>query len=226
MTFREALQHEIDTQGLSVAQVAKDSNLSKGAIYNILNGTTEDARIRPATRKAIAEACGRELRADGEGVVFEYPGAVLPASPTRTEVGDVVLSWMRDRLFLKDRHASAAFDWIHRMEESGKLEGPRIVDRVYQNRPDFVSMMVHNKGPQPVERVSADVSVVVTAAGETTYSVSVPGPIGPGESSEFTVFAGVPCTLRVDRAECSDVAGRSFEPVVPERLEIVGGLDD
>ena len=74
MTFREALQQEIDAQGLSVAQVAKDSNLSKGAIYNIMNGTTEAARIRPATRKAIAAACGRALRADRDGVTFEALG--------------------------------------------------------------------------------------------------------------------------------------------------------
>ena len=75
MTFREALQSEINLQGLSVAQIAEASNVSKGAIYNILNGTTEDDRIRPGTRKALAQACDRDVVPEGEGVTFVERGA-------------------------------------------------------------------------------------------------------------------------------------------------------
>jgi len=60
MTFREALEREITTQGISVGEVVRKSNVSKGTIYNILNGTTEDARIRAATRRALAHGCDRE----------------------------------------------------------------------------------------------------------------------------------------------------------------------
>ena len=82
MTFKEALQAEINLQGLSVAIIAKASGISKGAIYNILNGTTEEARIRPSTCKAIALACDRELRHEDDGVEFvEFGKDMVRVSP-------------------------------------------------------------------------------------------------------------------------------------------------
>ena len=230
MTFKEALQAEINLQGLSVAQIATDSSVSKGAIYNILNGTTEDARIRPATRKAIASACNRDVRADGDGVVFveigmEPVAAVLSA----VHQASVVLTWLSGRPFLKEDHAGPAFDWLHTMEEQKQLSGIRLVDRVYQNRPDFLSVAVHNKGKDPVLNVSIDLSVTYAASGPRhSFSTVLSEACLPGRSLEETVFvcAGAPFTLVVDRAQLTTASGEQRSAQLPDPFLFAGGHVD
>lgn len=229
MTFKEALQAEIDLQGLSVAQLAKDSGLSKGAIYNILNGTTEDERIRPATRKAIADACDREIRADGDGVRFVERGAAPSAAPTTAPTESVVMSWQRNRPFRHDRHAAAAFDWLHQMEESGKLDGMGVVDRVYQNRPDFLALTLHNRGTDTI--ASASLSLRVEYANETlshAFDLAFPCSLAPGDALEATVFAcvGAPFELACVQASVTDDDEAVHSPALPEPFSFGGGPVD
>ena len=229
MTFREALQTEINLQGLSVAQVAKDSKVSKGAIYNILNGTTEDVRIRPATRKALARACNRDVMPDGNGVVFVETDADPAPRGDLESTETVSMSWITDRPFLTDRHAGPAFDWLHKMEEASKLPGLRIVDRVFQNQPDFLSLALHNKGGAIVSQILLGLKVTYEfeelAHG---FDLRISGSLSPGDSFEETVFvcAGAPYELTIVRAELTTVDGSALRPVVPETFLFPGGSVD
>lgn len=229
MTFREGLQTEINLQGLSVAQVAKDSKVSKGAIYNILNGTTEDVRIRPATRKALARACNREVRPDGDGVTFVETDADPAPRGDLESTETVSLTWLTERPFLTDRHAGPAFDWLHKMEEASKLPGLRLVDRVFQNQPDFLSLAVHNKGGSIVSQIHLGLSVIYESAGLAhDFDLRFNGSLSPGASSEETVFvcAGAPYQLTIVRAEMTTDDGSALSPVVPDTFSFSGGRVD
>jgi len=229
VTFRKALQNEINLQGLSVAQVAKDSKVSKGAIYNILNGTTEDVRIRHVTRKALARACNREVRPDGDGVVFVEIGADRPPQGDLESMESVLLTWLAERPFLTDRHAGPAFDWLQKMEEAAKLPGLRLVDRVYQNRPDFLSLAVHNDGGSTVSQIRLSLNVTYESAGLAhDFAVRINGTLSPGASLEETVFvcAGAPYHLSIVRAELTTDDGSALSAVVPETFSYSGGCVD
>lgn len=230
MTFREALQAEINLQGLSVAQIAKDSSVSKGAIYNILNGTTEDARIRPATRKALAAACNREVRPEGDGVLFVEPGAETPVETADTQVSEqVVLSWRSDRPFLADDHVSAGFDWLHALEADGTLGGLRIVDRVYQNRAEFLSLIVSNRCDETIESVRLGFTV---SYGKQSLSHDFTSfhaeTCLPGEALEVTAFVcvGPPFTLSLTRAELALNSGATTHAQLPTPFSFDGGSVD
>ena len=228
MTFREALQSEINLQGLSVAQIAKDSKLSKGAIYNILNGTTEDARIRPSTRKALATACNREILQDSTGVQFDVPGeqpAIIQASDV--SVSSTVVSWLPNRPFLTDRHAGPVFDWLHRMEERGELEELGVVDRVYQNRPDFLSLSILNRGERSIGSIRGEIEVRYDNGPTEQFLLHLAGPVEPGLSAEETVFVCVGTAFQVTmtRAEQADASGVSAL-TIPDTFRFSGGRGD
>ena len=229
MTFKEALQAEINLQGLSVAIIAKASGISKGAIYNILNGTTEEARIRPSTCKAIALACDRELRREADGVEFVEFGASRGSMPLQRmpETSTVALSWMQNRLFLSNRHCGSAFDWLQKMEVEGRLAMVGVVDRIYQNRPDFLSLAVHNNSAGPVNDVRLRVSVSYRKLPHT-FPVSYSETISPGSSSEMTVFLcdGDPFELSVSNVEHKTDAGEAASPVLLEPFRYSGGYGD
>ena len=229
MTFREALQTEINLQGLSVAQMARDSKVSKGAIYNILNGTTEDVRIRPVTRKALARACNREVRLDGDGVIFVKSGADLTLQADLEPMASVLFTWLAERPFLTDRHASPTFDWLHEMEEAAKLPGLRLVDRVYQNRPDFLSLIVNNESGMTVSQIRLNLNVRYESTGlEHGFDLRVGGSLSPGASFEETVFvcAGAAYRLSLVRAELRTDDGTSLNSIVPETFSFSGGRVD
>ena len=229
MTFKEALQSEIDLQGLSVAQIAKDASLSKGAIYNILNGTTEDSRIRPATRRALAAACNREVRPDGDGVVFVEIGQESTPAQTGPQTESIILSWQPERVFHSDRHASAAFDWLYSLERDGVIEGLGVVDRVYQNRSDFLSLTLHNRGTAPVASLDLEFALAYQEPQlDHAFSAHVSEACEPGQSLELTAFvcAGGAFELSVASARGATDAGEPFSPKLPGPYSFPGGTVD
>jgi len=238
VTFREALQREINVQGLSVAQIAKASKVSKGAIYNILNGTTEDERIRPGTRKALALACDRDVIPEGDGVTFVKRGAEVPPDPGPTGetsghdmslAPSIVVSWLPNRPFLPEYHLGPAFDWLHGLEQKSQLSGLRLVDRVYQKRPSFLSIILHNKGSEVVARADVDLEVEYASLGvQETFHLSATEPVQPGHSLEQTVFvcAGAPYAAVIRRAKVTTTDGQNFKPVSPETFTFGGGQVD
>jgi len=188
MTFREALEKEITSQGISVAEVAEKSRVSKGTIYNILNGTTEAARIRVATRRAIAQGCDRDLlmTPDG-GIVFVAP-QIDEGRETSSEVGIRFLAW---RPFFSDAHAADAFDWLYTAEENGALSGLQIVDRVFQRREDFVGVEFQNTSDHTISQIRFDLQVVYDGGISGSVACQFASPIAPGKRIEYTLFVMV-----------------------------------
>ena len=131
MIFREALEREIAAQGISVAEVARISGVSKGAIYNILNGKTDESRIRPATKRAIARGCNRDLEMLRDGGVRFVEAGGEPSADRRP---DVALRLTPGRPFLDGQFFREPFDWLHGLEEEGTPGGIRTVDRGFQRR--------------------------------------------------------------------------------------------
>lgn len=142
--FRDVLQQEIQSQGLSVADVAKTSGVSKGAIYNILNGTTEDARIRPSTRRALARGCRRELEVGPDGSSRFVEQLVSEADPAPADGAGIKVAFQPTRPFLRNCFVADVFNWLHEQEQKGALSGVDIVDQVYQKRHAFLSLIVEN----------------------------------------------------------------------------------
>ena len=209
MTFREALQHEITGQGLSVTEIARASGLSKGAIYNILNGKTVESRIRAATRRAIAGACNRKLVAlDDGGVLFVESEGGAESIPSQ----DVVLRLDPFRPFLEDRFFREPFDWLHGLEEEGVLHGVGVVDRVFQKREDFLSLAIANTGPTSLVEFGFERRV---AFGEDGPSERVPAQLPldlpPGGDAEETLFvhAGPSFALELLNINFTDADGRT-----------------
>ncbi len=209
MTFKEALEREIATQALAIADIAEISGVSKGAIYNILNGKTEDERIRPATRKAIAKGCHTELQTmDDGGVQFVDPGEHVP----RQVAPDVVLSILPARPFLEDRFFREPFDWLHNLEESRVIGGLNAVDRVYQRREDFLGLVLDNRGSVQVAEVRFDLKVTYDARqAAAQFALKWPALLGPGQRSERTLFlgAGSGYDLEIINPSCEDESGVS-----------------
>lgn len=209
MTFREALEREIAAQGLSVAEVARASGISKGAVYNILNGTTEESRIRPATRRAIARGCNRELQTLEDGSIL-FVEKVQP-HPAAT-LDDVALFLVPGRPFLESRFLRDAFDWLHELEEKGELIGARTVDRVFQKRHDFLSLIMENRGGVELSGVQFDMNVVFAGGGPSgRFPSGVDARLAVGERIETTLFlaAGPAYCLQLQRPAFTDVDGQT-----------------
>lgn len=209
MTFREALEREIAAQALSVADVAEISGVSKGAIYNILNGKTEEDRIRPGTRKALARGCGRELEVlqDG-GFRFLDPADHVP----RLIAPDVVLQLLPARPFLEEAFFREPFDWLHGLEEAERVSGLDAVDRVFQRREDFLGMSIENRGSAPVAELRFDLSVTFAPdAAAVRFALKWPVSAAPGDRAERTLFlcAGPPFELQILNPVCLDADGAS-----------------
>jgi transcriptional regulator with XRE-family HTH domain len=211
MTFREALEREINTQGISVAEVAEKSRVSKGTIYNILNGTTEEARIRTATRRALARGCNRDLKilSDG-GVMFVIPNQPV-AEPEKIEsVADVAITLVPFRPFLSHSYFREPFDWLFEQEERGRLPGLQTVDRVFQRRNDFLAIELFNFGNQVISDVQFDLKVTFHSGPVAKIACRLDRSIPPGERLEQTLFllAGPAYMLSLDEAVCCDVEGQ------------------
>ncbi len=207
-TFREALEREIAAQGLSVTEVTRNSGLSKGAIYNILNGKTEEERIRPATRRAIARGCNRELEVleDG-GVLFVERGQERPPDRPR----EVELRLAPGRPFLEERFLGEPFDWLHSLEEEGMLTGARAVDRVFQKREEFLSLVVENRGQVAVVEVRFDLRVMFENGGPARrFSSRLPAHVPSGGRVEQTLFllGGPPYCLELVNPVFTDSEGQ------------------
>jgi transcriptional regulator with XRE-family HTH domain len=185
MTFREALEREIAAQGISVAEVAQKSNVSKGTIYNILNGTTEEARIRAATRRAIARGCDRDIETLPDGsVVFVDPQEDQAVHSSQ----DIHFEWVPFRPFRGQAHLSEPFDWLHAQEEVGRLVGLKTVDRVFQQREDFLELVVKNMGDLNIVEISFTTHVVFDNGVMANIESVIQGSILPGQSRRYTVF--------------------------------------
>ncbi len=209
MTFKEALEREIASQGLSVAEITRISGVSKGTIYNILNGTTVEARIRPSTRRSIARGCNRELRSleDG-GVLFVERGA-----PDASEApSDVRLNLLPNRPFLSDRFLKEPFDWLHTLEEEGALSGIQAVDRVFQKREEFLGLVMENGGEVGLMEVRFDLRVAFEDGGPSrVFPCRLQQQVGPGRTLEETVFllAGPPYVLELLNPAFTDSEGQT-----------------
>ena len=204
MTFREVLEREIATQALSVADIADISGVSKGAIYNILNGKTEEDRIRPATRRALAKGCGRELEVleDG-GVLFVDPSDQIPRQVTP----DVTLQILAARPFLEDGFFREPFDWLHGLEEKQVISGLDAVDRVFQRREDFLSLAVENRGDRQISETRFDLKVTYASGSATAhFALKWPMSVKPGQRAERTLFlgAGPAFDLEILNPVCAD----------------------
>jgi transcriptional regulator with XRE-family HTH domain len=218
MHFRDALEKEIRSQGLAVAEIAEGSGLSKGAIYNILNGKTEEERIRPSTRRQIASACNRDLQLLDDGsVVFVEPGD----KPDDPDGSAVQLSLIPERPFLDDSFLREPFDWIHSLEANGELLGRPTVDRVFQRRDDFLSLVVENNGLEDVSNVKFDIVVNFTDGQVGKFNCRLPGALRPGGRQEQTVFlhTGPPFSLDLVRAVYVDNDGQNLQ--VPGKISYV-----
>ncbi|MCZ6632718.1 MAG: helix-turn-helix transcriptional regulator [bacterium] len=186
MTFSKALDREITAQGISVTEIAKKSGISKGTIYNILNGTTEEERIRPSTRRRIAEGCNRDLKVlpDG-GVLFIEPDT----APTAVETTyDLALRFMPFRPFWTDRFCKEPFDWLHQMEVSGALPGLGAVDRVYQKREEFLSLVVENASEVGVTRIRFDLRIAFDQGPSEVLTCHLARHVGAGQDLEVSLF--------------------------------------
>jgi transcriptional regulator with XRE-family HTH domain len=209
MTFREALEREIASQALSVADIAEISGVSKGAIYNILNGKTEEDRIRPATRRALAKGCGRELEVleDG-GTLFVDPSDEVPRQVTP----DITLQILSARPFLEDGFFSEPFDWLHGLEEKQVVSGLDAVDRVFQRREEFLSLAIENRGDRPISEARFDLKVTYSSgAAAAQFALKWPMSVAPGQRAERTLFlgAGPAFDLEIINPVCADEKGES-----------------
>jgi transcriptional regulator with XRE-family HTH domain len=207
-TFRDALDREIQNQGLSVAEVADASGVSRGAIYNILNGKTEEARIRPATRRALARGCNRDLEVGSDGSIHFVEAGTSYESAQKASLE---VQFLADRPFLKNHLFREPFDWLHSQAESGILSGVQVVDRVFQGRDEFVSVQVVNRGMQPIRELSFDLNVGYPDGPSDTFSYRFPASLDYGDAVEHTVFlmAGPPYSLEVTNAAFTDEAGET-----------------
>ena len=207
MTFREALEREITTQGISVGEVARKSNVSKGTIYNILNGTTEDARIRAATRRALAHGCDRELQVLPDGNVrFVVPEGESPPG----EAAEVVLRFLPFTDFLDQNHLREPFDWLYAQEESGALSGLGIVDRVFQRRPEFLGLEIHNIGDAALTEGQFLLDVRFDTGPGGRIPCRIVQGVAPDERIQQTLFllAGPAFELTVRDAVLTDTTGK------------------
>ena len=192
MTFRDQFQAEIQTQGISVADVAKASGISKGAIYNILNGTTEEDRIRPSTRHALARGCRRSLQIDSDGTHrFVSPGVadLTQVAPPAVGGAEIRVAFVSGRTFRPDLHAADIFNWLNEQEEAGALNGLGVVDRVYQKRSEFVSLVMENDTGGALRSVEIPISLAYDSGPNKTFSCLFPQ-IESGAKAEMTVQVG------------------------------------
>lgn len=188
MTLKDAIEKEILSQGISAIDISKVSGVSKATIYNILNGLTDDPRIRPSTKRAIARGCGKDLRILGDGgVEFFNPGAEgevssLPPASLR-------LALLPGRPFLSDSFCREAFDWLHGLEASGRIPSCGVVDRVFQRRPGFLSLVIDAPGPLEISTVTCALDVSIPGS-RVQKSISIRG-IAPAvldRKPEVTLF--------------------------------------
>lgn len=211
MTFREAFEREINTQGISVAEVAHKSHVSKGTIYNILNGTTEEARIRSATRRALARGCNRDLKIlpDG-GVMFVASNQAVAEPETPEAVAEVSIKLVPFRPFLSHSYFREPFDWLFEQEERGRLPGLQTVDRVFQRRDDFLAIELFNFGSQVISDVQFNLKVTFHSGPVAKIACCLDRPIPPGERLEQTLFllAGPAYLLSLDEAVCCEIEGQ------------------
>ena len=189
MTLKEAIEKEVLSQGISAIDISKASGVSKATIYNILNGLTDDSRIRPSTKRAIAKGCNRELRILGDGGVdFVRPGLKAEASEV-VPGASVHLRYASGRPFSSDSFCPEALDWLHDMEKSGRIPRCEVVNRVFQKRADFLSLVVENGGHSEITSVlfSLDVSIPKSRV-QRTFSFSGIRPTPPLAKAEITLF--------------------------------------
>jgi len=214
MTFREALEREITTQGISVGEVARKSRVSKGTIYNILNGTTEDARIRAATRRALAQGCDRELQVLPDGSV-RFALAEDQAPPG--EPAEIALRFLPFVDFMSQHHLREPFDWLYAQEESGALTGLNIVDRVFQRRSEFLGFEIHNAGDTALLEGQIVLNIRFDVGPRDRITCQTARGIAPDERVQQTLFllAGPAFELTVQDAVFTDATGKILQAVQP-----------
>lgn len=189
MTLKDAIEKELMSQGISAIDISKASGVSKATIYNILNGLTDDTRIRLSTKRAIARGCGREIRALSDGSVeFVDPGSEAEV-PEPLPGASVWLRYASGRPFLSDGFCREAFDWVHGMETAGRIPACDVVNRVFQRRPDFLSLILENVGSAEITTVAFSLGVLIPKSrAQRTFLFSGIRSTPSLTSSEITLF--------------------------------------
>lgn len=186
MNFREALEHEIASQGLSISEITRISGVSKGTIYNILKGITKDARIRPLTRRAIARGCNRKLKNLGGGEV-QFVDEGMNGFVNNSS--DVRLRFLPNRPFLSHQFFKEPFDWLHGLEEAGSVTGFQTVDRVFQKREEFLGLVIDNGSKRCLLEVWFDLKISFGSDGPSRkFSCRIQHQVEGGSALEKTVF--------------------------------------
>ena len=216
MRLKEAIEDEIASQGISAIDISKASGVSKATIYNILNGLTDDSRIRPSTKRAIAQGCGRELLIlDDSGVEFVSPGSTLEAQDEFANAS-VVLQYLPGRPFLSGHFFQEPFDWLHDLETSSRIPRCDVVNRVFQKNTDFLSLIIENVSDANItaSRFSLRVSILKSRI-QKNFSLTRINPIPPLGKIEITLFlaeADFDFDLETAQVALHDIDG---EPHVP-----------
>lgn len=212
MTLKDAIEKEIVSQGISAIDISKASGVSKATIYNILNSLTDDARIRPSTKRAIARGCGKDMRTLGDGgIEFFKPGSKMETpEPVNAAIR---LRYVPGRPFFSNNFCQDAFDWLHNMETSGRIPPCDVVNRVFQRRPDFLSLVIENTGHSEVSAVNFQVDVSIPKSRlQRTFSFSGMQPTTPSRKSEITLFveeANFDFDVEISRILLRDADGAS-----------------
>ena len=116
------------------------------------------------------------------------------------------------RPFLEEQFLSESFDWLHSLEEGGMLAGARTVDRVFQKREDFLSLVVENRGQAAVTEVRFDLRVMFEYEGPARrFSSRLPAHVPSGGRVEQTLFSvgGPPYCLELVNAVFTDLEGQT-----------------
>ena len=213
MTLKEAIEKEVISQGISAIDISKASGVSKATIYNILNGLTDDSRIRPSTKRAIARGCNRELRILGDGgVEFIRPGPRVEP-PEAVPNAAVRLRYSAGRPFLTESFCQEAFDWLHDIEKAGRIPRCDVVNRVFQRRPEFLSLSVENTGHSEITSVIFSLAVLIPKGRlQRTFSFSGIRPTPPLSKAEITLFlseAEFDFDIEISQVLLGDVEGSS-----------------
>ena len=125
----------------------------------------------------------------------------------------VALLLVPGRPFLESRFLRAPFDWLYSLEEEGLLTGVRTVDRVFQRRRDFLSLVVENRGNVELRDVRFDLVVAFDGGGpEERFSSCVPVQATENGRTEATLFlaAGPPYTLELQHPVFTDTEGQAW----------------
>ncbi|MBT4141158.1 MAG: hypothetical protein HOE48_24835, partial [Candidatus Latescibacteria bacterium] len=115
--------------------------------------------------------------------------------------------------FRSQAHIPAPFDWLHSQEETGKIAGLRTVDRVFQQREDFLELAVKNQSDARILQLEFTLHVVFENGVVGDISCFIGAAIAPTQTLQQTVFllGGPAYHLTISHATFSDEDNQSWQ---------------